>query len=168
MIKKSGILTLVVALISMLILGSCSVDNKKIEIGESVYKNIFEEITSSDYTEFDKWENDLSNIPKWINSRFYNNMTEDCYSKLITDKLYQAPIEAYKKEKKIETDNLKIKKDGDSYKLFGYITLAKYDNVVDYPEVYNIKVSGNMKINDKNVITDINIDNFNELLNKIK
>lgn len=155
-------------LILTIIMASCNNNDKQIEVVQNMYKNMFIDIDDFDYKELSNWENGLSDIPKWINERFNKNISENCYNKIISNKLYQTPIEAYKKGRKIRTDKLKVKKNKDEYILSGYITLVKDINIADYIDVYDIKVSGTMRISHKNVITDINIDNFNDILNKIK
>lgn len=165
--KRINVILILLASLIGIILYGCSNDSK-LDIAKSVYENMFLAINSDEYTEYENWVNGDADVPKWIYDRFGENMSDDCLQRLISDELYKIQIYSYNKSRQIETKNIKVKKSDNCYELSGYITLKKHDNIIDYVTATDIKVSGELVIDDNNKIIDINISNKDEILNKIE
>lgn len=147
----------------------CSCGMNENPDGESnirnVVKNFFGTISEQEYMEIQEWESQSGNgtegLPAWMDEKFGAYLSEECYENFVADLLYQIPVLVYESNLNIQMGDITVaEKDG----YYEFKTELEVDQKEDSSE---IQIDGTMQINSDERITDININQLNEIMQMI-
>lgn len=155
-------LSCILLTISLLSIG-CANSEKKASKHLEQLVNMFTNISESEYEAFQNVSTDLlsetSEIPKWIYTKFKENMNENGFRVLCETSTYYIPILGYMNQKEFTLKNLDIKLADGYYTIQDQLVLSTKEQ----SDQEDITIEGSAQVDDDGLVNYITITNIDEI-----
>lgn len=126
--------------------------------------HLFSDLSESEYEEAEEMTEE-NKTPKWIETRFKENMTDEAYSAFLETATYNIPVLAYSNDKELKLEELKIDEKEEQYDFSGRLIVCEEDEKSEETE---ITIKGSTQLNEEGLISSINIFNVDEIIAALK